>query len=416
MDKEKDELKGYSHTDLKIDIGESGISGVVVEILSGGMKPPIEEIEDEPIHIIPWKGYAKYSPDISQSVTPVFFTRQFSDLDKDTISKVKTFGEIQVGEEKKRGKRFGNSIEDKKELKKLYIEGDKENKGYLKVIDKKDESGTIYKKYVPEYDVFIGVTEKSKELLTESPHNSEVFHAVYRITYRYVLGQIQKGLDETNDFHYPIFGFTRISIKKDDIFNELGWDKNDRWARKMVDNGLYYMRKVSMKFEWVDKKKGMDLSPFFINYGTSEDGTIVFSANEFYFRGVEKHILRKINEIKKGESIAMNKGSLPPYVSEEPFIEGESPESHQLKMFIKTWLVDEGKTDMKNYQTHIPVESLVVAIGGDLEDRKHIDRRIDKLSATLDEVKESGFYDSYSPKIDKGYGRLGKSIKFKRGK
>jgi len=407
----KDELKGYSNQDFHIDIKRDGLSGVIINILTE--ETPEESIENE-IKILPWKGIAKVSTDIYRKFTPVFFRRNFTDLDSDIISKVRTFEEIQVEAEKERGYKFGNTIEEKRLLKELYIKGDIQNRGYLKIIDKKDLSGTIYKKYIPEYGVYIGLTEATKNLLTESPHNYEVFTAVYNLTYRYVINRYEKTDLGESFFHMPLFGFNRIKIKKDDIYNELGWDKTDRWDRLKIENGLYYLKKIHFNLELVNQKEKRELSPFFINYGTTEDGYITFSANEIYFRGVEKHIIRKIQELSREETINVKKGELEEYITEEEFINGESPETHDLKMFIKTQLRDEGKTNKKPFNIEISISSLLMAIGVNIQDKKNINRKIKKLSLHLDEIKKSGFISSYSPNIRKGYRRLGMKIRFKK--
>jgi len=409
--------KGYSHTELKIDLKQEGFSGVITKIFTEGTPTPQKEImEGEEItngKKIEWRGKAKYTPELYRKFTPVFFRRHFTDLDNETISKVRTFEEILVEAEKERGSRFTKSMDDKRTLNELYLNGDKKNKGYLKVIEKKDHANPIFKKYIPEYGVYIGITESTKNLLTESSHNYEVFTAVYNLTYRYVLTRYEDSQIGETFFHMPIFGFNRIKISKDDIFNELGWDKSDRWDRMKLDNGLYYLRKVQFNLELVSEKKNMQLSPFLINYGVTEDGEITFSANEIYFRGVEKHIWRKVQELNKDKSISYKKGELPPYVSEEPLDGGA--ESHQLKMGIKSWLRNEGKSNLNKFDTIIPVKDLLNTIGVNLLDKPNINKGLNKLSKQLDELKSSGFISSYFPRIDKGYGRLGKKIRFRKG-
>lgn len=413
--------KGYSKQEFKIDLKSDGFSGVIMEIFTEGTPKPQEEIKtDNEGDIengvkVEWRGHAKITPEIYQKFTPIFFRRHFADLDKETISKVRTFEEIQIEAEKIRGSRFTKTIEDNKTKEELYLNGDKKNKGYLKYIDKKDLTNPIFKKYIPEYGLYIGVTETTKNLLTESPHNYEVFTAVYNLTYRYVLTRYKESQMGETFFHMPIFGFNRIKIKKEDIFNELGWDKSDRWNRMKMENGLYYLRRIKFNLELVSEKRNMELSPFLINYGTTDDGEITFSANETYFRGVEKHLWRKIHELSKGKNLLFKKGELPPFVTEEPFVSGESPECHNLKMILKVWLVNEGKTNMNKFDTFIPVSFLLKSMGVDIKEKDHIPRNLQKLSEHLKELKKSGFISSYSPDIEKGYGRLEKSIRFRKG-
>jgi len=398
------EMNGYSSRDNGDEVGGfSGFSGYD-EMMREADKIKVDKLKTKKDIVV----YDK--------LAPVFISQHLKDLTDDVMNKARTWNEVQKELEQERGKPFGNSEAEKIEQRAARDKGDTKNKGYI--LNKFSPSrgnytGDVYLKYLPALDGFIGATKevihRIRKFEAESKHNFEVWDVLYKLIYRFQLVEYEVNGEKVRHYNRAGYGFGKVKIKKDDIFNELGWDKNNRWDRMKVQNAIYFLSSTNFL---IFLKKGMiNLAPFLDNLAEFGDDYIYFRVNNLYFPC--EHIERKILELdNKGQKMLPFK-YLPKFLPELPAFKDETTEAKVMKYFIKGRLIELGLDKMKKEQRdlHFPVPELLNRVMNIPKDKDLWDRSFKKLTSVLDEIKTQGFIRDYSPRIDKGYGRMKKTIK-----
>jgi hypothetical protein len=389
------ELSGYSDKDFNgtETIGASGYSDIV---------PNADKIKA-------WGGSAKKDIVIFKEFTPIFFSQNLRDCTEQVMDNARTFAEIKKEREQERGKPFGNNENDIRELKELKKQGDSKNKGYVKLpLGRGNLFGESFIKYLPDKKILVGTTRETiqgiRKLEAESKYNYEVFEAIYDLVYKYVISEFEQEGETYR--HFRRYRFERIKLNRDEIFRKLKWDKNDRWDKLKLKNALYFLVNVKFLLVFLGKKYPLNLSPFIENYMELENGDIIFNVNPLYFMDAEKHINRKLNELEKPEQMELfKKGSLPKYLPELPKHTGETPETRVFKNYLKSVSIESGSKKIE-----IKVSEGIGKIMTFPKDIEGQGRSIKKLSDVLDELQKEGFIKEYFPRIDRGYGRMKKTL------